>query len=55
LAFDDVQVGAAHSGTADLHDDVERPADHRLGHVVDHRLTVESVQPYSLHVASSID
>ena len=35
LALDDVQVGAADAGAADLHDDVERALDDRLGYVVD--------------------
>ena len=40
LALDDVQVGAADAGAADLHDDVERAADRRLGHLVDDGLLV---------------
>ena len=53
LPLDDVQVGPADAGAADLHDDVERPADLRLGHVVDHRLGVEFMQPDGLHGSSS--
>ena len=37
LALHDVQVGAAHPGAADLHDDVERATDGRLWYLVDHR------------------
>ena len=50
LALDDVQVGAAHPGAADLHDDVERALDRRLGHLVDHRLLVVAVQPNGFHL-----
>ena len=53
LALDDVQVGAADAGAADLHDDVERAADRGLGHLVDHRLGMEFVQPDGLHGSSS--
>ena len=37
LAQDDVQVGPAHPGAADLHDHVERALDGRLGDLVDGR------------------
>src|ERR1700722_9337217 len=37
LAFDDVQVGAAAAGAADLDDHVERVSDRRLGDLVDDR------------------
>src|SRR5690349_6858850 len=53
LALDDVQVGPADAGAADLHDDVQRSADLRLGYVVDHRLGVEFMQPDGLHGSSS--
>ena len=35
LALDDVQVGAAHAGRVDVHQDVERTLDGGLGHVVE--------------------
>src|SRR6202034_4840292 len=53
LALHDVQVGAADPGTTDLHDDIERPTDRRLRHVVDHRRCVKLVQSNALHCCSS--
>src|SRR5262249_46292388 len=53
LAFHDVQVGAAHAGAADLHDDVERAADRGLGYVVDLRRLMKFVQSNGLHCSSS--
>ena len=53
LALDDVQVGAADPGPADLHDDVERAADLWLGNLVDHRHLVKFVQADGLHWSSS--
>ena len=38
LALDDVQVGAAQSGAADLDDHVERTGDAGLRNVLEHRL-----------------
>ncbi len=53
LALDDVQVGTADAGAADLHDDVERSADLRIRHLVDDWLSVKLVQPDGLHWSSS--
>ena len=53
LALHDVQVGAAHPGAADLHDDVERAAEGRLGYLVHDRHLVKSVQTDGLHCSSS--
>jgi hypothetical protein len=53
LALDDVQVGPADAGAADLDDDVERAADDGLGYVVHDRLGVELVQADGFHGASS--
>src|SRR6266566_3713240 len=49
LTLDDVQVGAAHAGSADLHDHVERALDGRLRCLLDHGLLVVPVQPNCLH------
>ncbi len=49
LALDDVQVGAAHAGPADFHDNVERALDTRLGHLVNDGLLVIAMQPDGLH------
>ena len=53
LALHDVQVGAAHPGAADLHDDVERAAEGRLGYLIDDGHLVKSVQTDGLHCSSS--
>src|SRR5215469_7924198 len=53
LTLHDVQVGAAHAGPADLHDDVERAAPGGLGYLVDDRHLVKSVQTDSFHCSSS--
>src|SRR5258707_805076 len=53
LALDDVQVGPANPGAADLHDDVQGAADDGLGHLVDGRLLVECMQSDGLHWFSS--
>ncbi len=53
LALDDVQIGAAHAGAADLHDHVERIGDRRLRHLLDDGLLMVSVQPNGLHRSSS--
>src|SRR5690348_18175192 len=45
LPLDDVQVGPADAGPADLHDDVERLRDHRLGHLIDDTPLVITVNP----------
>src|SRR5437879_1916589 len=51
LPLDEGQVGAAAAGAADLHDDVERALDGRLGHLVDDGLLMVTVDPDSLHWA----
>src|SRR5690348_11053555 len=51
LPLDDVQVGAADAGPADLDDNVERALDARLGHLVDDGLLMIAVDPDSLHWA----
>src|SRR5258706_6378403 len=53
LLLYDGRVARADAGPADLHDDVERPADRGLGHVVDDRLGVEFMQTDGLHGSSS--
>ena len=52
LTEDDVQVGAADAGPADLDDHVERPGDLGLGHVVDDGLLVVAVEADGLHGVS---
>jgi hypothetical protein len=49
LPLDDVQVGPAHPGPADLDDDIQGAADLRLGHVVNDRRAVKFVQSYGFH------
>src|SRR5438477_263539 len=51
LPLDDVQVGAADAGPADLDDNVERALDGRLGHLVDDGLLMVTMDPDSLHWA----
>src|SRR5579859_66426 len=51
LPLDDVQVGPADAGPADLHDDVQRALDARLGHLVDDGMGVVTMDPDSLHGA----
>ncbi len=53
LALDDVQVGTAHPGTADLHHDVERALHGRFRYLLDHWLLVVPMQPDRLHVSPS--
>src|SRR5581483_5262230 len=53
LALEYVQVGAAHPGTADLHDDVERAGQDRFRDVVQQRWLVVVVHPYGLHRIST--
>jgi hypothetical protein len=49
LAFEDVQVGAADPGAADLHDHVQRALQLRFRDVVDLRIGVVVVHPDGLH------
>ena len=49
LPLDDVQVGPADAGAADLDDDIQGTADLRLGHVVNDRRAVKFVQSYGFH------
>ena len=49
LALDDVQVGPAHAGATDPHDDVEGPRDPRVGHVHQLGLGVVGVKLDGLH------
>jgi hypothetical protein len=49
LPFDNVQVGPAHPGPADLHDDIQGTANLRFGHVVNDRRAVKLMQSYGFH------
>ena len=53
VAVDDVQVGAAHAGATDLHDDVERTLERGLRDVVDLGILVVRVYPDGLHRGTS--
>src|SRR5690349_13013939 len=53
LALDDVQVGAAYPGAADLNDHVERALDDRLGHFLDHGVAMVFMQADGFHCSSS--
>ncbi len=52
LALDDVQVGAAHAGAADLHDHVQRSGDGGLRDLFDDDVLVVAVQADSSHSSS---
>ena len=52
VAVHDVQVGAAHTRTTDLDDDVQRALELRFGDVVDLRHLVVRVYPNSFHCVS---
>lgn len=53
LSLQDVEVGAAHTGTADANDDVERAGDRRLGYLLETRRLVVGVDTDGSHALTS--